>query len=113
MTAITGAEIVVIYKAIRDASCLMLEAAKKSQWDELEEMEAKRSSLIEMLVNDDVGDLKDSYLNHEKAELINQILKCDAETKSMTETWMIELQQILHSMGMEKKLSSAYTDSDE
>jgi flagellar protein FliT len=104
----TGDEIVASYEEFWAITQLMSAAAKKSEWDDLATLETKRFALMEKLMVSDVGDLSDTRLNAKKSELIRNILDSDAETKKLTEAWMVELRQILDSIGAEKKLNDAY-----
>lgn len=105
-----GNEIVATYEAVWGATQLMLDAARKNEWDDLPALEEKRFVFVEKLMASDQGDLSDSQLNARKSELIQDILASDAETRELTETWMAELRQILDSISAEKKLNDAYAD---
>lgn len=107
-----GQEIVALYEIVWSITRLMQEAAKKSEWDDLAVLDEKRIGLLEKLMASDRGDLADIQLNGQKAEWIRKILVCDAETKSLAEEWMVELRQILDSLGAEKKLIGAYADRE-
>lgn len=104
----SGAEVIATYEAIWALTRRMRGAAGDSQWDELISLENERYVLVKKLMAGDDGDLSDVALNDRKAELIRNILDCDAETRSLSEAWMGELRQILNSVGTEKKLSNAY-----
>lgn len=86
----------------------MRDAARESQWDELAGLEDERYTLMKRLMAADRMDSSDSGWNARKALLIRSILDCDAETRSLTEAWRLELRQILDSVGTEKKLGNAY-----
>jgi len=103
-----GNEIVATYEAVWGYTRMMLEAARKSEWGDLPVLEEKRFSFVEILMASDKGDFSDAKLNARKSELIQEILAVDAETKELTEAWMVELRQILDSIGSEKKLNNAY-----
>lgn len=103
-----GDEIVASYKVISGITREMLDAAKKNEWDDLAALEEKRFALMGKLMAADKGDLLDARLNAKKTELIQNILACDVETRKLTENWMIELRQILDSIGTEKRLNDAY-----
>lgn len=105
-----GQEIVALYEMIWSISRLMLEAAKKNEWDDLVVLDEKRSGLLDKLGVSDQGRLADGQLNEQKTEWIQKILACDAETRPLVEEWMAELRQILDSLGAEKKLIGAYAD---
>lgn len=96
------------YEEILNLARLMLEAAKKEEWDELTALEEKRFVLLETLMAADKGDWADARLNARKSELIQNVLTCDVETRELAEAWMVELRQIIDSVGTEKKLNDFY-----
>lgn len=105
-----GNEIVATYEAVWGITQQMLDAARKNEWDDLPALEEKRFVYVEKLMASDNGDLLDAPLSARKTELIQNILSSDAETKALTDDWMVELRQILDSIGAEKKLNAAYAD---
>lgn len=107
-----GNEIVATYEAVWGVTRLMLEAARKNEWDDLPALEEKRFAFVEILMASDKGEPLDARMIARKSELIQNILASDAETKELTETWMVELRQILDSIGAERKLNNAYADHD-
>lgn len=107
-----GNEIVATYESVWEFTRLMLEAAKKNEWNDLPALEEKRHTFVEKLMEFDKGDLSDAQLNAKKSELIRKILDSDAETKELAELWMFELKQIINSIGTEKKLNNVYADGN-
>lgn len=104
----SGADIIATYESVWSLTARMRDAAKDSQWDELIALESERYALVKCLMVEDDGDLSDAAHNGRKAELIRNILDCDAVTRSLSEAWMVELRQLLNSVGTEKRLSNAY-----
>jgi len=88
----------------------MLKAARKDLWDDLPALEEKRRAFVEKLMASDQGVLSDAGLNAKKTELIRNIMDSDAETKELTQLWLVELRQIIGSVGAEKKLNNAYAE---
>lgn len=105
----SAADIIATYESAWTLTRRMCDAAKDGQWDELISLESARYALIKYLMAEDDGDSSDMACNARKAELIRNILDFDAITRSLSDAWMIELRQILSSVGTEKKLSNAYT----
>lgn len=103
-----AADIVATYESAWMLTRRMRDAAKGGQWDELISLERERYALIKYLMAEDDGVLSDMARNARKAELIRNILDYDAMTRSLSEAWMVELRQMLSSIGTEKKLSNAY-----
>lgn len=105
-----GNEIIATYEAVRDITRLMLDAARKNEWDDLPALEQRRYAFVEKLMASDQGDASDAQLNAKKSELIRSILENDTETKDLTECWMTELRQIIGSVGAEKRLNNTYSN---
>lgn len=113
MTVVNSQEIIATYEAVLALTRQMLEAARKNEWDDLATLEVKRFNLIERLMASDMNDLSDGQLNSKKAELIQNILAGDTETRTLAQAWMVELREILDSLGAEKKLKDAYSATNE
>ena len=109
MTVVNSQEIIATYEVVLALTRQMLEAARMNEWDDLAALEVKRFNLIEKLMASDMNDLSDAQLNRRKAELIQNILANDTETRALAEAWMGELRQIMDSLGAEKKLKDAYS----
>ncbi len=105
------ADIAACYAEILATSELMLEAAKKGEWDELIALEGRRDVLLAHLQTLDFSLATDDLSRERQLALIKQILDCDLETKSLVECWQGEIRIILNSVGTERKLKDAYIDS--
>lgn len=101
--------VIEVYEAIEGLSQRMLEAAKNHEWDELIALDEKRLILLDNLKLSEPGRGVETQLDARKSDLIQRILKDDAETKALTEAWMVELRELLDSISTEKKLNDAYT----
>lgn len=99
-----------VYADIWALTELMLDSARRSDWDNLIELEHQRSALVEQLQNREETTLsvKDPGLIKEQIE---NIQAADMEIKSLTKSWMNELQGVLNSIDTEKKLHKAYETS--
>lgn len=86
----------------------MLYAAQKGDWDTLIEGELKRSALVERMMAQEEPSIMSADEQQKAGEIIRDILAADSEIKALTEAWKGELQEILGSIGVEKKLSKAY-----
>lgn len=104
----SDADTIASYESVWGLTKRMRDAASGNQWDELIALESERYALVKGLMAKDDGDLSNAVLNARKADLIRNILDCDAVTRSLSEAWMAELRKILNSVGTEKKLSNAY-----
>ncbi len=87
-------------------SQLMLTAAREGRWDDLLALEAARRDLVQETSQGDT--LPDVAQVARKKELICTILATDAQIKELTQAWMGELQSVLTSVQVERKLIRAY-----
>ncbi|MHB1591893.1 MAG: flagellar protein FliT [Sulfuricella sp.] len=86
----------------------MLNAAQKGDWDALIESELKRNAWVERMRVQNESPIMNTVEQQKAGEIIRHILAADSEIKTLTEAWKGELQEILGSIGTEKKLSTAY-----
>lgn len=86
----------------------MLNSAQNEDWDALVEAELKRNALVERMGVQNESSIMNTDEEQKTGEIIRKILAADSEIKMLTEAWMGELQEILGSIGTEKKLSKAY-----
>jgi len=86
----------------------MLELARQSEWDRLIEFEHERAGIAEVLMKHEENSVWPQAERGKRADLIRSILETDSEVKSLTQAWMGELQELLGSIGTEKKLSKTY-----
>ncbi len=95
------------YEAFALLSEQMREAARHGQWDELVELEQKRVPMLSELRTDSGGAVPDA-ISARVSELIRAILAADEETTSLALSWRGELQELIASLGTERKLFQAY-----
>ncbi len=98
----------VIYEDLWLLTQQMLNAARNGDWDVLIEVEIKRNAMVERLMAQDEAAVTNTVEQQKTGEIIRKILAADSEIKTLTEAWQGELQEILGSIGTEKKLSKAY-----
>lgn len=103
-----AAQSVAIYEDLLAVTERMLQAARCSDWEELVALEKKCQRLVERLTAAEPREPLSGRLRERKAEIIRQVLACDAEITNIIDPWMKELQSILSSAGHEKKLQRAY-----
>jgi flagellar protein FliT len=88
-------------------SLAMLTAAQDGRWDDLLEMEtARRNWVVEASRGE--ASVGSDVLVPRKKELIRDILAADAQIRVLTQAWMGELQSVLTSVQVERKLIRAY-----
>lgn len=86
----------------------MLDVARNGDWDALIESELKRNALVERMMGQNESSIMNTVEQQKAGEIIRKILAADTEIKTLTEAWKGELQEILGSIGTEKKLNKAY-----
>ena len=86
----------------------MLNAAQNDDWGALIEGELKRNALVERMMVQNESSIMNTLEQQKTGEIIRHILAADGEIKKLTEAWKGELQEILGSVGTEKKLHKAY-----
>ncbi|MHB1292067.1 MAG: flagellar protein FliT [Sulfuricella sp.] len=86
----------------------MLDTAQKGDWDALVESELKRNAWVERMRVQNESFITNTVEQQKVGDIIRRILAADSEIKTLTEAWKGELQEILGSIGTEKKLNKAY-----
>ena len=104
----SDSELLSCYEAILSGSSKMLALAKAGEWDKLVEAEQERIQLLEKLKTYQPKALLDAYSEAKRSELIQLILSTDEETQRLSLIWMEELEGLIGSLSVEKKLNQAY-----
>ena len=88
-------------------SLAMLAAATEGRWDDLIALGGRRADLIHTAAQ--IAPIVfNSRLEQHKARLIQEILDADEQVKTRTRAWMNELDGVLTSVHVERKLANAY-----
>jgi hypothetical protein len=96
------------YERALGLSRAMLEAARKSDWDQLVALERERSQVIEDIRMRDPEPGRDNAQRERKRELIQAVMQCDEQIALLTQDWMHELREVLGSISAEQRLSRTY-----
>ena len=102
------AEVISRYEHILAASGEMTLAAEENRWEDLINLEIARRDLINDVTAEPATPFADAALQARKETLIRGILAADERVKSLTATWMAEMEGILTSVHAERKLARAY-----
>ena len=102
-----NAQIIATYETILSITGQMLEAARKKDWDYLQALEEECRAIMAVLKVANPAPLGGDY-QQRKVEIIHKVLADDAEIRNITQPWVAHLQNVLGSIGREKKLSQAY-----
>lgn len=103
----SGAD-VAVYGEILALTRQMLDAARKSEWDDLTLVEKKRAEMVAGVMS---CQQESGTLDEKTADIVRQILGCDEEIKALTEAWLGDLRELLASTSTEKKLLNTYNSS--
>ncbi|MEK6736458.1 MAG: flagellar protein FliT [Pseudomonadota bacterium] len=99
---------IITYEAILATTQKMLAAAQNNQWDELIALELECRKLTENLIQNSPKPILDKELQQKKVKIIHQVLDDDAQIRSITEPWMIRLQDILDTTRHKRNLQQTY-----
>lgn len=85
----------------------MLLAAREERWDDLLQLDVDRTALFSQIVEADLISTRPGDIAA-KADLIQSILDCDDQTRTLAHAWHQELKEVLGSMDNERRLADAY-----
>jgi flagellar protein FliT len=85
------------YKAIEDSSRKMLEAAKMKDWDGVVRYEGACAVLIEQLRFKAQEEELTPAQRSEKAQIMQRILRNDAQIRCLAEPWLMQFEHMLDS----------------
>ena len=96
-----------LYRKIAETSGVMLDCARRGDWDALVAAEQRCREQIDQLRALGERELARTELD-EKHRIIRKLLADDAEIRDLTQPWMKRLQTILASAGNERRLDASY-----
>ena len=96
--AITRSQLLDHYEEIAQASQVMLDAARRSDWDEVERQEDRCRALVAALKTAAGGSppLRPQE-KRRRMELLRRMLAADAEIRGRSEPWLNQLEQLMAS----------------
>jgi flagellar protein FliT len=97
-----------IYEQMCALSARMVEAAKASDWDRLIDLEHKVASLRETLMQEESAVTGSPTEAERKRDLIQRILRDDAEVRRHTEPWMEQVRRFLSGGARKQQVDKAY-----
>ena len=86
----------------------MLEAAQKSDWERLVQVERERTGVINELRELDRDPARDAADRERKTALLREIMRLDEQIEILTQDWMRELRDVLGSINAEERLARTY-----
>jgi flagellar protein FliT len=85
------------YEAIARASQRMLDAARRSDWDEVERQEDRCRTLIAALKAASLESPLRPADNRRRMDLLRRILADDAEIRDRSDSWLKQLERLISS----------------
>jgi flagellar protein FliT len=97
------------YEEVREASLLMLQAARESRWEALVAAERRCATHIARLqACGDDATLLDPQAKKRTHDIIRAILAHDAEIRELTQPWLRQLEAHLGTSRLSRKVAAAY-----
>ncbi len=98
------------YEAIATSSASMLDAARSGAWEDLVRAEqACAAQIRELQAIETQAQLRgDAAANRDRIHILRRILAHDAEIRSLTQSWLRGLEQLLRSTGLDRMVRSTY-----
>ena len=101
-------QVIEIYQAVSRLMSDMAQAAQAHSWERLRELESQCRTLTHTLMVEEANVELPAELRREKFDLLRRILDDDAAIRSVTQSWMSELEVLIGRTGMQRKLNVAY-----
>jgi flagellar protein FliT len=96
-TAVVRAHLLDHYEAIARASQLMLEAARRSDWEEVGRQEERCRTLVAALKAASLESPLPPADNRRRMDLLRRILADDAEIRGRADPWLKQLERLISS----------------
>lgn len=96
------------YESLAQKSTAMLEAATRSEWDTVIEIERQCQTLIAQLKSHGDAIPLDESARRRKVQIIRDMLEQDAEIRELAQPWMAELSRVLQVSRTQRKVENAY-----
>lgn len=100
-----SSEIITTYEAILITTGQMLKVVQRADWRNLIVLEQECRDLIKKIIINDESKMLSDELRQRKLEIIQQILAVDAEIRTFTQPWTVQLQIILRNTIREHRLT--------
>ena len=97
-----------IYEQMCALSTRMVEAARASDWERLIDLEHSVADLRQTLLNDGGNVTGNPRESRRKRDLIQRILRDDAEVRRHTEPWMEQVRHFLSGTVRKRQVDQAY-----
>lgn len=96
------------YESLAQKSTAMLEAATRSEWETVIEIERECQTLIAQLKTSGDAIPLDDAARRRKVQLIRSMLEQDAEIRELAQPWMTELSRVMRMTRTQRSVENAY-----
>ncbi|MFC0166592.1 flagellar protein FliT [Pseudoduganella danionis] len=104
----THQQVLTVYAAMADLTEQMVQAAQRSDWDQLIVLEQGCAAHVQTLREHDTGTPMRGAERERKIELIRQMLNADRQIRDLTMPWMAQLSKLISATGAERRVVNAY-----
>ncbi len=104
----TNQQVLTVYAEMADLTERMLDAATRSEWEQLVELEQRCAAHVRTLQAEEPQQPMVGAQRERKVELIRKMLTADRKIRDITMPWMAQLSAMINSTGAERRLANAY-----
>ena len=101
-------DVLSVYAAMADLTEQMVQAAQRSDWDNLVLLEQRCAAHAQALREQEPQQPMRGAERERKIELIRQMLNADRQIRDLTMPWMNQLSKLINSTGTERRVVNAY-----
>ncbi|MTV40779.1 flagellar protein FliT [Duganella radicis] len=101
-------EVLSVYAAMAELTEQMVQAASRSDWDALVQLEQRCAAHVQVLRAQEPQQPMTGAERERKIELIRQMLNADRQIRDLTMPWMAQLSKLINSTGTERRVVTAY-----
>lgn len=101
-------DVLSVYAAMADLTEQMVQAAERSDWDNLALLEQRCAAHVQALRAQEPQQPMQGAERERKIELIRQMLNADRQIRDLTMPWMTQLSKLINTTGTERRVVNAY-----
>lgn len=101
-------DVLYVYAAMADLTEQMVQAAERSDWDNLALLEQRCAAHVQALREQEPQQPMQGAERERKIELIRQMLNADRQIRDLTMPWMDQLSKLINTTGTERRVVNAY-----
>jgi len=101
-------DVLSVYAAMADLTEQMVQAAERSDWDNLALLEQRCAAHVQALREQEPQQPMQGAERERKIELIRQMLNADRKIRDLTMPWMDQLSKLINTTGTERRVVNAY-----